>query len=65
MSSDFFAVFVPKTILDDLISLEGMEPRDVTAGGVVYFQSAMLSVVLIYFHVNFQLTCARAFHRIT
>ena len=25
-----FDLFVPKTILDDLISLEGLEPRDVT-----------------------------------
>ena len=41
---------MPKTILDDLISLEGAEPCDLMARGVVYFQSAMLSTLLIYFY---------------
>ena len=40
---------VPKTILYDLISLEGVEPHDIMPGGVVYFQLAMLSALLILF----------------
>ena len=48
-SFDLFALFVPKTILNGLTSLDGVEPHDVTPCGVVYFQSAMLSALLIYF----------------